>query len=132
MKKLCETYREDAITIIIAQKKKKQVVNKRTATIIRKDKNLLFFKEAFEDKYPNDEKVRKVRDHCHYTGKYSGAAHSLSNLEYIIAKEVTIVFSNGLSCSYHFIKKELAKEFKREFTSLGENTKKCITFSVPI
>ena len=48
MKKLCETYREDAITIIIVQNKKKQVVNKRTATIIRKDKNLLFFKKRLK------------------------------------------------------------------------------------
>ena len=28
--------------------------------------------------------------------------------------------------------KELAEEFKKEFTCLGENTKKDITFTVPI
>ena len=33
---------------------------------------------------------------------------------------------------YHFIIKELAKEFKKQFTYLGENTDKCITFIVPI
>ena len=33
---------------------------------------------------------------------------------------------------YHFIIKELAEEFEGEFECFGENTEKCITFSVPI
>ena len=33
---------------------------------------------------------------------------------------------------YHFIIKELAEEFKKQFTCLGENTKKHITLTVPI
>ena len=28
----------------------------------------------------NDEKHDKIRDHCHYTGKYRGAAHNICNL----------------------------------------------------
>ena len=27
-----------------------------------------------------NKKYHKVRDHCHYTGKYSGAAHDIYNL----------------------------------------------------
>ena len=43
------------------------------------------------------------------------------------------MFHNGVSTyDYHFIIKELAKEFKGEFECLGENTEKYITFSVPI
>ena len=30
-------------------------------------------------------KMQKVRDHCHYTGKYRGAAHSNCNLKYSIS-----------------------------------------------
>ena len=28
--------------------------------------------------------MQKVRDHCHYTRKYRGAAHSICNLNYKI------------------------------------------------
>ena len=31
--------------------------------------------EKYEDKYVNDKKICKVRDHCHYAGEYRGAAH---------------------------------------------------------
>ena len=37
----------------------------------------------------------KVRDHCHYTGKYRGGAHNICNLRYKIPKEIPVVFYNG-------------------------------------
>ena len=74
----------------------------------------------------------KVRDHCHYTGKYRGAAHNMCNLRYKIPKEIPIVFHNGSTYDYHFIIKELVKEFEGNFEWLGENAEKYITFSVPI
>ena len=40
-------------------------------------------------------KYRKVKDHCHYTGKYRGAAHNFCNLRYITLKEIPVVFHNG-------------------------------------
>ena len=76
--------------------------------------------------------MQKVRDHCHYTGKYCGAAHSICNLRYKISKEVPVVFHNGPTYDYHFIIKQLAREFNGYFHCLGENTEKYITFSVPI
>ena len=36
--------------------------------------------ENFEDKYSEDKKYCKVRDHCHYTVEYRGAPHSASIL----------------------------------------------------
>ena len=74
----------------------------------------------------------KVRDHCHYTGKFRGAAHSICNLRYKITKKIPIVFHNGSTYDYHFIIKQLAEDFKGQFECLGENTEKYITFSVPI
>ena len=70
----------------------------------------------------NDEykKMRKVRDHCHYTGKYRGAAHSKCNLEYKIVKEIPVLFHNGCVYDYHFIIKYLVREFNGNFECLGE------------
>ena len=70
----------------------------------------------------------KVRDHCHYTGKYREAAHNICNLRYKIPKKIAIIFHNGSTYDYHFIIKELVKEFEGNFECLGEN----ITSSVPI
>ena len=42
------------------------------------------------------------------------------------------MFHDGSTYDYHFIIKELPKEFDRNFECLGENTEKNITFSVPI
>ena len=74
----------------------------------------------------------KVRDHCHFTGKYRGAAHNTCNLRYEIPKNIPVIFHNGSTYDYHFIIKELACEFDGNFECLGENTEKYITFSVPI
>ena len=80
----------------------------------------------------SDKKHHKLRDHCHYFGKYRGAAHNICNLRYKIPKEIPIAFHNGSTYDYHFIIKELVKEFDGNFECLGENTEKYITFSVPI
>ena len=72
-------------------------------------------------------KYRKVKDHFHYTGKYTGTAHNICNLRYKTPKEVPINFHNTSTYDYHFIIKELG-----QFECLGENTEKYITFSVPI
>ena len=43
-----------------------------------------------------------------------------------------ILFHNWSNYGYHFIIKELANEFEGQFESLGKNTEKYKTFSVPI
>ena len=80
----------------------------------------------------SNKKHHKVRDHCHYTSKYRGAAHNICNLRFNLPKEIPIVFHNGSTYDYHFIIKKLVKEFEGNFECLGENTEKYITFSVPI
>ena len=75
--------------------------------------------------------MRKVKDHCHYTGKYRGTAYSKCNLEYKIVKEIPVLFHNGSVYDYHFIIEYLAGEFKGNFECLGENTEKYTSFTVP-
>ena len=41
----------------------------------------------------DDKKYHKVRDHCHFTGKYRGAAHNICNLRYKIPKQNSSGFS---------------------------------------
>ena len=76
-------------------------------------------------------KYREVRDHCHYTGKCRGAAH-ICNPRHKKLKETPVVFHKGSVYDYHFIIKELAKEFDGQFKCSGENTEKFINFSVTI
>ena len=53
-------------------------------------------------------------------------------MRYKVPKEIPVVFHNGSTYDYHFIIKELVKEFQDNFECLGKNTEKYITFSVPI
>ena len=49
-------------------------------------------------------KYRRVRDHCRFIGKYSGAAHSISNLKCVRhQKKIPVVFHNGSAFDYHFL-----------------------------
>ena len=73
---------------------------------------------------------RKVKDHCHSTGKFRGVAHSKCNLNYKIPKDTPIIIYNA-SYDTHFIINQL-EEFKGELGCIGENMEKYITFSVPI
>ena len=41
-------------------------------------------KEKFENKYVKNKEYSKVRDYCHYAGKYRGASHSICNLKYSV------------------------------------------------
>ena len=80
----------------------------------------------------NNEKYHKVRDNCHYTGKYRGAAHNICNLRYKTPKDMPVISHDGSTYDYHLMIKDLVKEFEGPFECLGENTEKYITFSVRI
>ena len=56
-----------------------------------------------EKSFGDDKNNIKVRDHCHYTGKYRGIAHSACNLQYKIPKSIPVVFHNGSNYDFHLI-----------------------------
>ena len=100
------------------QKKKVTYVKKGFIMIKMKKRNLNY--------------TKNLGDHCHYTGKFRGASHSICDLRYKVPQEIPVKIHNGSKYDYHFLIKELAEEFKSQFEWLGENTEKYITFSVPI
>ena len=57
-------------------------------------------KEKFENKYCEDKKYRKARDHCHYTVEYRSAAHSICNSKYSASQTISVVFYNGSNYDY--------------------------------
>ena len=80
---------------------------------------------------PFKPKDRKVRDHCHYTGIYRGAAHSLCNLKYRIPSYIPVVFHNLTGYDTHMFIRELAKHGSR-MSVIPKNTKDYISFLVKV
>ena len=129
MKKFCKDLREHTTKIINFEKKKMIPLTTEEEIHYNEQEICYICKKEFDK---SDKKHCKVRYHCHYKGKYRGATHNICNLRHKIPKEIPAVFHNGSTYDYHFIIKELVKEFDGNFECLAENTEKYITFSVPI
>ena len=136
MKRFCKDLRENAMKIIDYEKKEMIPLTYKENKSHENQKVCYIYKKGFSTDNDNgtafNKKYHKVRDRCHYTGKFKGAAHSICNLRYKTPKEIPIVFHNGSTYDYHFIINKLAKEFDGQLECLGENTEKYIIFSVPI
>ena len=135
IKKLCKKLRDSAMEIINYEAKEMETLTNEEIKSYEKQKICHICKEKFS--YDENEKGKfelyhKVRDHCHYTGNFREAAHSICNLRYKVPKEIPVVIHNGSTYDYDFIIKQLAEEFEGQFDCIGENTEKYITFSVPI
>ena len=131
MKDFCLDLRKHATKIINHKKKEMISLTKKEEKKHNKKKFYHICRKGFSTD-DSDKKYHKVKDHCHYTGKYRGNAHDIWNLRYKIPKEIPVVFHNGSIYYYHFIVKDLAEELEGELECLGKNREKCITFSVPI
>ena len=77
------------------------------------------------------EKKRRVRDHCHNSGLYQGAANSSCNLQYKMPNYKPVVFHNLAGYDAHLFIRELAKHV----TGMGviaKNTENYISFSIKV
>lgn len=69
----------------------------------------------------------KVHDHCHLTGEYRGAAHSVCNLNFKIQNFIPIFFHN-LNYDSHLFIKQLATH-QEQIDVIPQNKEKYISFS---
>ena len=81
MERFCKDVRDHAMKIINYEEKEMIPLTDKENKSYEKQKVCYICKKEFStDK--NDKKYHKVRDHCHYTGKFRGAAHNICNLRY--------------------------------------------------
>ena len=72
----------------------------------------------------------RVRDHCHYTGRYRGAAHNKCNLNYSKPKGVPVFFHNLSGYDSHLFIKSLGSPNPKEtIECIPNNEEKYITFT---
>ena len=46
-------------------------------------------------RFATDQNYRKIRHHCHFTGKYRGAAHIICNLKFNVPNKIPVGLHNG-------------------------------------
>ena len=132
MKKFYESLREHAKNIIDFERKKMLSLTKEELKSHQDAKVCYNCGKRIFKKLSKNINYRKVRDHCHFTVKYRGAAHSICNLKFNVPNEIPVVFHNSSNYDYYLIIKELGNEFEEQFECLGENTEKYKTFSILI
>ena len=73
----------------------------------------------------------KVRDHCHFTGRYRGAAHNGCNLLYRKIKDIPVFFHNLGGYDGHIIFQNLCKiDSIKEPEVVAKTIEKFVTFSI--
>ena len=70
-----------------------------------------------------------VRDHCHITGEYRGAAHNASNLKLRLNPSIPVVFHNLRGYDSHLLMQAISKVEGR-VSCIPNNTEKYISFSL--
>ena len=73
----------------------------------------------------------KVRDHCHFTGKYRGAAHNKCNLKCKKPKVLPVIFHNLQGYDAHLFIKELYR-LEGDLVCIPSTEEKYITFNKKI
>ena len=109
--RFCKDLKEHATKIINYKIKEMIPLTYKENKSYKKQKVCYICKKGFSTDDDN-KKYHKVRYHCHYTGKYRGAADCICNLRYKAPKKISVMFHSGSTYDYHFVIKELAKNLK--------------------
>ena len=83
---------------------------------------------------PFNEDNPKVRDHCHYTGRYRKPAHTKCNLQYKIPSCIPIAFHNLSGYDAHLFIKELVASSTAgaKMGVIAKNKEDYISFSIKV
>ena len=90
MKKFCSSLRGNAKNIIDFEKK--------ILLLTKEDQDAEVYyicRKWILKKLSKSTNYRKVRGHCHYTGKYRCAAHIICSLKFNVPNEIPVVFHSG-------------------------------------
>ena len=116
---------EEDIKMICNIPMKKMIFGEKERKQYEKENICWICKEEFNN---DDFKNIKVRDHCHFTGKYRGAAHSICNLKYRKPNFTPVVFHNLSGYDSHLFIKKLGFS-EGDIDCIPNNEEKYISFS---
>jgi len=71
----------------------------------------------------------RVRDHCHISGKFRGAAHNSCNMNYKVPKFFPVYFHNLSGYDGHLLIKKLRGNNNEKISCIPNNEEKYISFS---
>ena len=112
---------EEDIKIITNIPKKKMIFNIQEQIQYEKETECWICNEKFD----GDD---KARDHCHFTGRYRGAAHNLCNLKYKKPNFTPVVFHNLSGYDSHLFIKNLSFS-EGNIDCIPNNEEKYISFT---
>ena len=79
-----------------------------------------------------DDVTPKVKDHCHLTGEYRGAAHQECNLKYKEPSFIPVIFHNLSGYDAHLFIKQLGAVSSGEINCIANTEEKYISFTKKI
>ncbi|CAH3189413.1 unnamed protein product, partial [Porites evermanni] len=98
---------------------------------LTKEEQKSFEKEVICHICSRELKKDKVRDHCHFTGQYRGAAHNKCNLMCRKPRVLPVIFHNLQGYDAHLFIKQIAK-LKGKLNCIPSTEEKYISFSKSI
>ena len=121
-------YLEEDIKMIANIPRKKIIFGEKEKERYNEETRCWICKGEFDDKDKNKE---KVKDHCHYTGRYRGAAHNECNLNYRKPNFTPVVFHNLSGYDSNLFIKNLGFS-EGNIDCIPSNEEKYISFSKKI
>ena len=126
VEKFCDHIKEEARRLyhMFPEKPMEPLTNKQWKRYKRASKCHICYK-------PFEDKNAKVRDHCHYTGKYRGPTHMLCNLRYKVPSYILVILHNLSGYDAHLFIRELGKKTD-DIGVIAKNKEDYITFLVNV